>query len=359
MSVPKILRNASVHISPIVTPKNVSARMVVDGMYEHIFDPKSSIVQSFKTAGVQAVQDRLDGGTFIVHEDKIVDFRGSNYKGFIHSDEAVKMLSQHVGDENFKSNKRVKGGASHIFGRVYDSADLDIDEIGEGGMFKTQLSYVWSPFHKNINTLYDIERLICANGMRGLTRFFNASIPMVNKWEEHLRIANIQINNRVRDKVRQRLAEMTRERACVADLMLVNDHASGRLLSQHNAQEQRDRLLKICSIVDPLLHLNEVYTDHAMADSNVAAQLPGHLTVFDVWNLATEIDSHTNSDDDSSSRVLQKLVNDLLLNSEKVNTNNRTFRRMMGRTSSGVQSVSGPKLSDESDPNRVFFGKDD
>lgn len=352
-NIPKILRNASVHVEPVLEKKGVSAQIVVNGQYEHIFNPKHSISQAFKTAGVQGVQDRLDGGTYVVHEDQIADFRGANYKGFIHTDESVAQLSEHVGFENFKADKRVKGVASHIFGQKYNSSELDIKEIGEGGMFTTQLSYVWSPFHKNINTLYDIERLICANGMRGMTRFFNASIPMVNKWEEHLRIANIQINNRVQDKVRDRLKEMTQERASVADLMLVNDHASGRLLSQHNEQEQRDRLLKICSICDPLLHLNEQYTDHAIADSNVAAQLPGHLTVFDVWNLATEIDSHTKSDDDSSSNVLQKLVNDLLL------ANSHDKNHHYGRKSSGVIAVSGPSLSDESDPNKVFFGKED
>ena len=353
MSNPKVLRNASVHVEPVIQKSGVSAIATVNDMYQHIFSPKSSIVRAFKTAGVQAVQDRLDGGTFVVQGDQIVDYRDSNYKGFIHSDESIAQLSQHVGSENFKASKRVKGGASHIFGKVYSQNPLDIDEIGDGGLFKTQLSYVWSVFHQNINTLYDIERLICANGMRGLTRFFNASIPMINKWEEHLRIADIQINNRVRDKVRQRLAEMVRERACVADLQIVTDHASGRLLSEYNTQEQRDRLMNILAIVDPLLHLGDTYTDHALADSNVSAQLPGHLTVFDVWNLATEIDSHTRSDDDSSSNVLQKLVNDLLL----ANTHDKN--RQFGRKSSGVIVVDGPNLSDESDPNRIFFGKDD
>jgi hypothetical protein len=185
-------------------------------------------------------------------------------------------------------------------------------------------------------------RLICTNGMRGMSRFLNAKIPLVNRWEEHLNIANKQIQNKVNDMVTARLAQMGRERATVQELMTVTSYANERL---HNGNKDqplvRERLYNIRNAADPLLDIS-CYRDNVFTDSRIAAQVPGHLTTFDVYNLATEIRSHSEEVEGSSTLAIDRFANDLIFNRKD-------------KTQKLARYVQ-PRLSAFSDPDQAFFG---
>lgn len=339
----KFIKNAVVDVErQFDRSHKTMAAITVDGQKHHIFSASSRISKALDTMAPTELATRLSGGDFLFKDNQLVDFRDGHYNGFVHTDDAISALGETVGSTLIASRQRIRGGNASL-GGDHSKQELEVDGLGDGGHFTSRLTFTWSPFHRNINTLLQIERLICTNGMIGLTSFFNTSIPMINKWEEHLEIANRQIQNKVADKMLERLHAMRMERASVAEMATIANHATGRL-SQMGTQtgDQRQRLLNVLKIADPQLHLGKTYRSNVFQNNALAAQLPAHMTVFDAWNLATEINTHTTSTNDSSSLSMEKLANDLLL----VRKNSADFSARH----------TTPQLSSFSDPENAFFG---
>jgi hypothetical protein len=281
---------------------------------------------------------RLKGGQFFFINDKLIDFRDGQYDGFVHSDDNVHSLMEHIG-------VRVQSKSDRFGNRSTTTTG--------SGIVTSNLHYDWNPFHQHVRGVFELVRLICANGMIGSSDIFNARIPVVNRWEEHLEIASRQIQNKVNDNVSNRLYQMGNERASVAELQLIAAHAENRMLeidirdygTVDSFEEARTSLRNINSIANPEIHLIGHYNESTFEDKNLTAQLAGHLSLFDAWNLVTEMFSHTKEVKKSSNAGLQKMANSLVFDGAK-----RDAR--LNRT-----DVTAPIMSSFSDPEVAFFGQ--
>jgi hypothetical protein len=300
--------------------------------------------------------DRLSGGSFFAVDDQLIDFRDGQYNGFIHTPETINAFMDVLGVQstsdiplarrNARRDDDDTGQGSLVLRKVWDKTEIIVPGYQTGGDFHSELSYVWNPFVKTVNSAFDLVRLICTNGMVGLTSFLNTKVPLFNRWDEHLDIAARQIQNKVNSTVVERVQRMRDERASVADCLLVASHAFSRMTVEGGiTTEQRHRLEQVFNIANPRTHLAAVYRSDVFEDKNLSAQLPGHLTNLDVFNIATEIRTHSSETSKSSNFALDRIANGLLFDND---TNAMV----------GVSSLSTlPKLSAFSDDEAAFFGE--
>jgi hypothetical protein len=351
----ELIRNAKVDVHPVITDNgDVLASITINDKYDHTFEASSRIsrvlsstndTKSFEVAKKQ-LQERMTGGDYFMVDNQLVDFRDSMYNGFVHSDDSIKHLIDHIGimrseaslRHGLKLNTQSK---NHILANRYSSEDLSIQGLEDGGIFNTNIIYSWSPFTSFVKGAFELVRLVCTNGMVGTTELINSNIPLVNRWEEHLRISNKQMQNAVQGLVGSRMKDMVSSRASVTDLRLIAKHAENRLTTVTDKAE-KERLERIKFIADPMIHLPDYYSLESLQDSNIAAQLPGHLSEFDAWNCITEIMTHTADNEKSTPRSLQGFANNLVFPKKESNTNHH-----LNTT---------PLLSAFSNPEVAFFG---
>lgn len=336
-----------------------AAEIVIDGKYTHRFSPKSRVSKHLDVMDPKDLGERLAGGKYFFvrdgQDDRLVDFRDGSYNGFVHTPESIAKFFDILGFQH-RNNlplHRVRRsaqdeddtGSDIVLRKVWSKSDIIVPGYAAGGEFNSQLSFVWNPFVKTINSAFDLVRLNCTNGMVGLTSFLNTKVPLFNRWEEHLDIASRQIQNKVNGIVVDRVQAMSAERASVGECLLLEQHVFDRLYAPSvKTQQQRQRLLALMSAVSPKAHLTGVYKDDVFTNKSLAAQLPAHLTHFDVWNIATELRTHTPMSAKSSDNALDRFANGILF-----------------EDASNVIASAGrfgkDKLSSFSDPERAFFGQ--
>lgn len=332
----ELIRNGNIELaSDTDNEGKPEIHMSVEGKYDVSFGPKSNMVDQLRSMDIGELEEQINGGTFFFVEGQLVDWQGGRSGKFVHSDEAVQSLAETVG-YSYATNGAIK------LKKQWSDHNIQVPGYDEGGEFTSKLSYVWSPFSKNIQSSFDLVRLICENGMTARTRYLNSQIPMLNRWEEHLNIASRQIQNKVESKVTNRLAEMGQERASVGDLMLLLRHATDRMEKVASA-EQRERAARIIEVVDPQKHLNGTYKERVFENDTVAQMVPGHLTTFDAYNIATELNSHFEDTKNSSTTALDKYSTELVFHHK-----DRT---------SGASKFDAPVEAPFSDPETAFFGE--
>lgn len=342
----QLIRNASVHATASYDRAgHPIATINVNDQHEHTFDHTSRLSKALGLMTEAELSHRLTGGNFFMVDNQLTDFRDGNYNGFIHTDQSIDKLIATIGMTDSRIAKTSPIG-HNMFGDISLSAKwsdhgIAIPEYDQGGKYTSELHFAWNPFVKTVNSAFMLYRLVCANGMMGMRSFLNTKIPLVNRWEEHLDIANAQIQNKVQTMVVNRLGQMGSERATLAEVILLANHAQKRLKQGNESNE--DRLHSIVNIASPEMHLRGVYRDDAFTNMNIAKQLPAHLTTYDVYNMATEVRSHTNDNTLSTVAALDKLANGLIFD----------------RTTNPNTSIDGkqaPSLNMFSDPDRAFFG---
>lgn len=315
----ELCRNAKVRVTASRNSKNFPvATIVVNNQYTHTFEAESRVSRNLETMDVESLEKLMNGGTYFFVENTLVDFRYGNYNGFVHEDESIEQLAKVIGiveakelstklQDNLTSNK-------YALGTSWSKNEIHVPEYNDGGEFKSELLFAWNPFVKTVNSAFMLWRLICENGMRGITSFLNTKIPLINRWEEHLDIANAQIQNKVSGMVKRRLAGMGDQFATVSELQQIATHARKRYEKTMQGEAGHDQLRTIIQVADPSLHLANVYREGVFKDKRLSAQVPGHLSLFDAYNLATEIRTHTRETDGSSMLALDRFANDLVFN---------------------------------------------
>jgi len=322
-----LIRNADVKVKKVIQHegghRRVFADVAVNGEFEHRFPHTSRISKHLDLMEESDLANRLTGGSFFFIEDELVDFRDGGYNGFVHTDESVKVFMDILGYQRkaelaFAHVRKDEADTSKIVLRkVWNENEISVPGYQSGGDFTSQLSFVWNPYVKTINSAFDLVRLICTNGMVGVTSFLNTKIPLFNRWEEHLDIASRQIQNKVNSTVIDRIQSMSAERASVADCLLLEQHAFDRLYAGGEKDEgERERLFSIMAAVNPRNHLSDVYQPAVFDSRDMGAQLPAHLSAFDAFNVATELRSHTAQTRKSSDFALDKLANQILFDRE-------------------------------------------
>lgn len=349
-----MFRNASVEVKPIVKHDGVvQAHVVVNNQMEHTFNAASKVSQclsiarnpdEMKLATLQ-LQDRLNGGHFFFVDDHLIDHRDGYYNGFQHTDASIAKLMEVIGYEEVnhlrRAGMRLNTTVSPLaLTKKWSVEDFHIDGYLEGGKFSSGINFGWSPFMNFVRGIFEITRQICTNGMVGTSELINSKIPLMNRWEEHLAIANVQMQNKVQQNVAARLAEMGHSRSTVNDLQLVTKHARERINDSTDLQESQ-LLSGLVKIIDPIIHLSQYYKPEVFNNSNVAARLPGHLSEFDLWNVITEMYTHTSQSAESTDGGLQRLANRMLF---------PNIDAVKGRIVDVL-----PLESAFSDPDRAFF----
>lgn len=319
----------------LVTPTKdatgkVCAHIEVDNQLEHTFSSHSRISKHLDMMTAEDLSDRLTGGSFFfVHsdgKDHMIDFRDGNYNGFVHTEKSIDTFMDVIGFAHKSQlglpHLQKKRGDDEIdnspivLRKVWDKNTINVPGYLTGTAdFNSMLSFTWNPFIKTINSNFDLIRLICTNGTVGLTSFLNTKVPLMNRWEEHLNIATRQIQNKVETIVTARISNMINEHCSVSDALLLEEHVVNRMMHTTDTNEHQ-RLMNILAAVSPRHHLSDVYRDSVFDDKNLASQLPGHLSAFDVYNIATEVRSHTEENSKSSDRAMDKFANHLLFDRE-------------------------------------------
>lgn len=355
----ELIRNAVVEVTAIGSRKGVSAEITVNGKYQHRFPHTSRISKHLSIMQPADLAERLSGGSYFFvksdDESTMVDFRDGQYVGFIHEDKTIDKFIETLGFQPMSnlplhrtrrsSADEEYNGGKVVLRKVWSDGEIQVPGYAAGGEFTSQLSFVWNPFVKTINSSFDLVRLICANGMIGLTSFLNTKVPLFNRWEEHLDIASRQIQNKVNTIVVDRVQTMATERASVGQCLLLEQHIVDRLYSPTTkSEDERKRLLALMAAISPKTHLGNVYKDSVFVEKALAAQLPAHLTQFDAWNIATELRSHTHDAVKSSGNALDRFANNLMFDDDA------SFTASVGR-------FGGVRQSAFSSPERAFFGK--
>lgn len=342
------IRNADVEVILTKDADNHPiAKAIVDGKYEHNFEAKSRVSKSLDIMTPADLSERLTGGQFFFVEGALHDFRDGQYTGFVHADDTISHLNDLLGIEaanrgTVRVHENTTSKKYHL-GRKWSDHGIQIDAFNDGGEFNSELHFGWSPFVRTINSAFMLYRLVCTNGMRGLKTFMNTRIPLVNRWEEHLEIANKQIQNKVSAICERRFVAMAHERASVGELLLLNHHIEERSKEPADqTPEAQVRLINMRRIVNPRAHLADVYRDNVFDNKAIAAQYPSHLTTLDAYNIATEVRSHTSDCDKSTRRSLDNIANDMVFDHKNI-------------TALGAASTL-PKKCSFSDPDAAFFG---
>lgn len=158
-------------------------------------------------------------------------------------------------------------------------------------------------------------------------------------------MAYMQIQNKVDGMVINRLSQMANERATVAELSTVADYAHKRIMSKNSAElpdGEIDRLRNLGNVANPVIHLSKVYRENVFTDTRLAAQMPGHLTTLDAYNIGTEIRSHTQEAEGSSTLAIDRFNNDLVFSRKDLTQHSAKYL--------------APRLSSFSDADTAFFG---
>jgi len=350
----EMVRNADVQVEQHFNSKNFPvADIIVDGQHHHRFAANSRISKQLDIMTPDDLQQRLDGGQYFFANGQLLDFRDGQYRGFIHSDDNISRLIEVIGYQEGQTgsqqianiDRKIQNttGSEIVLQKVWSDHEIQVPLYTTGGEFNSRLSYKWNPFMKDVHSMFDLVRLICTNGMTSLTSFLNTRIPLVNRFEEHLEIASRQIQNKVSGKVLARLAEMGSERATIAECQLIVEHADARLGGDVVlTQQMKEQLKHISMIASPRLHLGQMYKETVFSDRRLGAQLPSHMSTFDIYNMATEINTHTPENTKSSSHAMDKMANALIFDREDLTKHASRYGQ--------------PAISAFSNPDAAFFG---
>jgi hypothetical protein len=135
---------------------------------------------------------------------------------------------------------------------------------------------------------------------------------------------------------------MVRARATVADVALMHRHVSERAKRAEDPTE-KNMLNAMASIVSPA-NMIGFYRSETLGDKNITSRLPAHLTEFDLYNIATQVRSHTHDTTRSTTRALDMLSSNLMFG------HNVEQQKAFAVTDNKIE------LSYFSDPETAFFG---
>ena len=327
--------------------------VVINDQFKHTFGKQSSPYKLLNHFPRSEVVNQLNGGTFLISDNSLVDYRDSTYKGFIHSDDSIKALTDTLGVNKIRKRNGVAGvnlfdkyrsnseGGKHEMGREWERFEFKMNDpdVDEGGEFEMRTRFTWSPFINSVGTRLEVERLICTNGMVAMSSLFNLRIPLVNMWEEGLNIASNQIKDFARELFNERLTDMKNTRASVELMSKIESLALNRRkeLGFMDGSEWT-RLGSISQIASPSANLGAYYKPSVLNSKSLSAYAESHLTLLDGFNLLTEIDSHTQETSNSSSREIQKIISGIVFDGQ--------YR---------AHKMKNVDISSDSDFNRAFF----
>lgn len=272
--------------------------LVVNDVSVHLNRRHPISIISSLTSTENAV-DEIMGGHFLFKENndgsyKLAEYRDSSYKGFMHDESTIQL---------YGSNNDL---LQHL------TTNFSVEELGIGGEFNITAGFDWSVFSKNITTQLSLERLICSNGLKVRNKMFEREVPIINLHEKHLNIAAQQMIHIGQQKFKKRFKEMAREHASVREVHLIHSHVNRRL----NNENQHDaRLIKMNQALTQYGDITQYYTAAAI-ESGLVSALNSPISRFDLYNIATEMNTHTEQTVESTNIAVDRIVTNLLFPKE-------------------------------------------
>ena len=338
-----------------ISESDIRLMIIVDNEKPHIFEKSRIENKLILEMELKAIEERFQNGTFVFLNGQLLDYRIDNKDVYVKTADEMKVMADILGIEVKNPNKKDEDG--NIFndfrkktlnkdiylggeGKIFD---LKIDSLGNGGNFENKLVHRWSPFDKNVTISLETERLICRNGMVGMSPYVTKKVPIVNRVAEHLDLVSVQIAPNINALLKERFTTMATQPASVGSMLTAHSLLKERLKSNNDSfdNEERRRLSDLKSLVDVKTNLNHIYEPSVFENKEISYDLKANLTQYDLFNVLTETSSHTNGDADNNVKI-QKNIN-----------------RLVFDELSDKKSVQGKvPLSDQSDHRRAFFGKD-
>lgn len=346
------ITNAHVELMPDFDGDKIVLSIVINGQWKHKFSSASRESMSMLTTDMDVLTSQFNGGTYIIANDALIDYRLSTYKGFIQSDEALGKLQDIIGAEHHEkkaysepvrglfNQSRGRRGNGVFLGGEWSAFDLDVKALGIGGEFKNKLIYRYSPFSENVVTSLEVERLVCENGMVADSPFVTFEVPVISDWENNLHVVSAQLEPKINDVLTSRFEQMAKQRASVGTMMAAHEVLTNRAKNEGLRPDDAMRLNSLLEKVDAKYVLGSHYKDAVFSDKKRAARTASNLTQFDVFNILTETTTHIGRDeanDISAQRQLNAIVFDQFKNK--------------------VALVPEIPVSQESDHRRFFFGE--
>lgn len=351
----EVIRNVTADAH--VTIGEDSLPMVVVSLPDRDFTLKGKEARIARFMDEATLRARFNGGTFIFYNDSLVDYRFSDYRGFVHTDEAIQALSEHVGFSAARRNSGAEGliNAIHglngfvLGGTSGEPFRLDhpvVQRMGEGVDSEIQVMHTWSPFDPRIQTNMMVQRLICANGMIGTADWASFQTHLVSNWQENLAVIGEQLKPAASRLLGSRIEEMIATRASVKDLLKVQNvlpDASYGMAAEPDElvdPEIARRVERLRNQVSPYLNLDRYMDVRQVIESGEDEHAPSHLSQYDVWNALTEASTHYLSG--RGVQEAQRHANRLMFDERRVTEN--------------TGEIVTPSAAA---PQRAFFGMDD
>lgn len=362
----EIIRNASVEVSVDYVEKASAfgLTIIVDNRFTHEFPVTSKESKLCMNTDLAMIRSLFNGGTFAFFDGNMVDYRNSYYRGFIHDEIGVSELSERIGIKRYNEAKvsgdkfiggindgqpgnhasvfnRYRGrGTNGIFlGGEFESFDLCVDGLGEGGHFENRLIYRWSPFSNKITTSLEVMRLVCTNGLVANSPLVTYAVPLINDWQRNLSIVATQLKPKINNLLNDRFLEMRSDRATVRQIVDAHKLLGARSEIITLSHDEKVMLEQMKTQIDPNINLGRYYDQSLFDDALASNGYGGHLTQFDVYNMLTEASSHY-GESDTNDNLIQRYLNSVVFDSSK--------RQHI--------QVEMPESAD-SDHRRAFFGK--
>lgn len=315
-----------------LVPNNELLMLLMDDMgkeYSHTFSSKSNMFKQFISEDSATLEKLYTGAPFVfVHYDdsgyghnslsyKLIDFRDNRYKGHIHTEDTLNRLGGYLGIEKAKSEKNgsktfIKKKYGFILGSNIIEQGFNLNEQSQNE-FKAKISFPFDPFSANVGCSIGLERLICLNGMSTSSPLFAYKIPIISNVEDNLRVAISQLTPTIAYELKSHISKLQCERASVVETVKTNTLVSGRVDTGIQNFEQLKRLAILSDVTNVEKHCSQY--DKSIFNSYVGNLYPSHLTRYDLWNVLTELDSHTNETEKSTSVMVQRFINTLVFGS--------------------------------------------
>ncbi len=336
----RVYKNASVKVAyHTISESNIGLSICVEHEAPHVFEAGTAEARLIEQMDLKIIEEDFNGGTYVFRFGKLIDYRKNDYSGYTRSLDEINALADTLGVEvstgdnrdrsarGMFGNFRQKSLSKDIFlggdGKVFN---LEVEGLGEGGHFENKLVHRWSPFNENVILTLETERLICENGMVGMSPFVTKEVPIVNRVQEHLDLVTVLLEPTINDVLGRRFKDMSAQPASVGSMMkgyfALSERSKGMsagMASTSEGRESIDRSLKLKSLLDVRKNLADVYEPAVFKDTKVASSLPSNLTQFDLFNVLTEVCSHTNgANDDRIQKEINSLVFDELSHKKDV-----------------------------------------
>lgn len=343
----------------IFQPQNVEFEQISKGRFIAVLDqdirlniaPRSAIEGQLRLGMSEVIlADEFKNGKYFVVDNQVVDYRLKSNLNFVHSQANIQELMDRIGlvtaipaafsagrgerarqlAEALRSNRPLARSVTERF----NANALDM----LGGEMDVKIGFDWSPFSIDIESVLEMWRLVCSNGMVARDPVMNNRIPMLNEWADNMKIANHVIRHAFDNRVMPRIEAMPHERISMADLSTLRRTFNRELQREDIMIDSREALENVVEVLDAAWDKD---ADHLQ--SNLLRFIPAPISAFDAMNVATEAATH--HVEGTTGAQLQSWVNNLIFND----------------TRQGHQSLNLDSLVTDvetfSDVDRAFFGE--